>query len=289
MLCKSGELRYVHEPFNSSNWPRLLGIRLGGHYTYVCPDNEARYLEPVASVLRSRPHLAHQALEIRTRRDLLRLGRLTLNSLEGQVRRRRPLLKDPIALFAAPWLAERFGVQVVVMIRHPAAYVSSVSRLGWQFDFGYLLRQELLMRDLLEPHRDEIARMAERPGTPFEQAVVLWRLKYAVVDRWRDEHPDWAFVRYEDLAADPLVGFEELYGRLGLRFDAHAAAQIDAFTGEGNVAERPTSERHDVRRDSRAARWTWLKRLSPEEIERIRESIGPVADRFYAAEEWSPA
>ena len=60
------------------------------------------------------------------------------------------LLKDPIALFSTPWLVDRFNVHAVVMIRHPAAYVSSVSRLGWRFDFGYLLGQDLLMRDLLD-------------------------------------------------------------------------------------------------------------------------------------------
>jgi hypothetical protein len=291
MLCQSNELRYIHEPFNSSNWPRLLGIRLGGHYTYVCAENEGRYVGPVADVLRSRPRLARQALEVRGKRDVLRLGRHTVDALDGVVRRRRPLLKDPIALFSTPWLADRFNVQPVVMIRHPAAYVSSVSRLGWRFDFSYLLGQDLLMRDLLGDFRGEITAMAAKgdAATPFEQAMLLWRLKYAVVDRWREERPEWVFLRYEDLAADPLVGFEQLYGRLGLTFDARAAAGIESFTGEGNAKERPTTEAHNVKRDSRAARWAWLKRLSADEIGRIREGVGAISDRFYTGEEWSPA
>ncbi len=60
-----------------------------------------------------------------------------------------PLVKDPIALFSAEWLAATFDMRVLVMIRHPAAFAASIRRRGWRHRFADFLEQPLLMRDLL--------------------------------------------------------------------------------------------------------------------------------------------
>lgn len=44
--------------------------------------------------------------------------------------RSRPLVKDPFALFSAEWFADNFDAEVIVIVRHPAAVVSSIKRLG---------------------------------------------------------------------------------------------------------------------------------------------------------------
>jgi hypothetical protein len=78
-----------------------------------------------------------------------------------------PLIKDPIALFAAEWLADVFGVRVVVLIRHPAAFAASLKRLNWTHPFGDFLAQPLFMRDLLAPFEEDIRRFAAAElGTP---------------------------------------------------------------------------------------------------------------------------
>ncbi|MGE3795668.1 MAG: sulfotransferase [Dehalococcoidia bacterium] len=288
MLCASGELEYVHEPFNPGIWPRVLGVDTKGHYAYVCAENEGPMVPAIERILRHRAPLLSQVGEARSARDVGRLGKAAVRTAGWAIRRRRVLLKDPIAMFSAPWLADRFDARVVVMIRHPAAYVSSIDRLGWRFDFGFLLSQPLLMRDLLEPWRDEIEARAADPGTPFDQAITLWRIKYGVVDRWRRERPDFDFVLYEDLASEPVDGFEALYRRLGLTFDGGARTTIESFTGSANPADRPPSEWSNVRRDSRAARNAWLARLDQNEIDRIRVGVGEIADRFYTDSDWRP-
>lgn len=287
MLCASRELEYVHEPFNSSNWPRLLGITLGGHYAYICPSNEGEFLQPVTDVLNYRPPLIRQSTEIRSFKEAKRLVSETFVSYRARLRKRTPLIKDPIALFSAPWLADRFNCRVIVMIRHPAAYVSSIRRAGWKFNFRFLLDQDHLMRDLLEPFREEIESMATRPADYVDQAIALWRIKYSVVDRWRTERPDWEFVRYEDLAADPIAGFRSLYGKIGLPFDITARKTIEAFTGVTNPTERSLNESNNFCRNSRAMRKVWRTRLSNEELAHIRERVGPLADRFYDKDDWA--
>lgn len=286
MLALSPAVRYVHEPFNPDARPeRLPG--LGGHYTYVCAENEAGVEPALRAVVEHRlgPALGRVG-RARTVRQVLRSGRDALRAAEGRARGQRALLKDPIAIFSVPWIVERFGADPVVMIRHPAAYVSSIERLGWNYDFGYLLRQPLLMRDRLEAFRADIERMAADREAPFDQAILLWRLVYTVVDQYRGEHPDWTFLRHEDISAQPVEGVAALYRHLGLDFDARIRAAVADATGPANAGELPVERRHDTRRDSRAARRSWTTRLTPAQVARVRDEAGPLADRFYEEDDW---
>src|SRR5699024_11082686 len=59
------------------------------------------------------------------------------------------LIKDPIACMSSEWLHNRFDMEVVIVIRHPAAFVASLKRLNWDFDLNELICQEELMQDHL--------------------------------------------------------------------------------------------------------------------------------------------
>ena len=109
----------------------------------------------------------------------------------------RPLVKDPIALLSAEWLAERFEMDVVVLIRHPAGFAGSLKRLGWKHSFATFL-VDGRAPEVVRPFEDEIRAQAERPGGMLEQAALLWRILYGAVDGYRERHPDWVFLRHED-------------------------------------------------------------------------------------------
>ena len=117
---------------------------------------------------------------------------------------------------------------------------------------------------------------------------MLWNAFYSVVGTLADRHPDWHVISYERLADAPVEGFAGLYPALGLCFDDHVARRVAAFSDEGNIGEVPASEKGTVRRNSRAAKWTWVRRLSPEEVERVREGTAAVAARFYDEASWVP-
>lgn len=118
------------------------------------------------------------------------------------------LLKDPLALLSAGWLHERYGMRVVCMIRNPLAFVGSLKKAGWTFDFHNLSRQEELMRDVLYPFGEEIRRACEEPGDLVEGGALTWNVLHHVILAYQERYPSWAFVRYEDLAADPYPGSE---------------------------------------------------------------------------------
>ena len=47
----------------------------------------------------------------------------------------RPIMKDPIAVLSAEWLAQVFNMDVICLIRHPAAFVYSLAKANWDFNF----------------------------------------------------------------------------------------------------------------------------------------------------------
>ena len=114
---------------------------------------------------------------------------------------------------------------------------------------------------------------------------MLWKVIYALVDRWRREFPGWYPVRHEDLSRSPQLEFARLFAALGLPFTRDIAATIDEFTGAANPAESPPGT-SDFRLDSRRNIWNWKRRLTAAEIETIRRLTAGVAERFYSEADW---
>jgi hypothetical protein len=192
-------------------------------------------------------------------------------------------MKDPIALLSAEWLAERFGMDVVVLIRHPAAFAASLKRLGWRHSFATFLDDGQLP-EVVRPYEDEIRAQAHEPGDILAQAALLWRLLYNAVAGYRERHPDWVYLRHEDASLDPVGTFERLYGELGLELTSPARAEIARASAPGNPAELSTP--HDVELDSAASLGRWREQLTEDEVETLRERTGDVWPRFYSDDDW---
>jgi hypothetical protein len=240
-------------------------------YTYICPDNESDYLPALRRTVSYRYHLWAELRSLRSRRDMLRMGRDWATFLKGRVLRLRPLLKDPFALFSVPWFAERLDCQVVITVRHPAAFVSSLMRLNWTFQLEDLLAQPLLMRDWLEPYRFEMEAMPA--GDMIGRASLLWKMAYRMVHDLRREHPEYQVVLHEDLSINPVQGFSTLYAAVGLQFTSQAQATIRASSSSANPKELSADAVHAFQLDSRASLLNWKRRLSSEES-------GASADRW---------
>jgi hypothetical protein len=289
VLARTPGLAYIHEPFNPQRAPGWMGRRLPYWYLYVSEENEASYVPLVEDVLRFRYPIRRDFTRLRTPRQGGQAGLEWARSVLARARRARPLLKDPIALFSSEWLARRFDMRVVVMVRHPAAFAGSLKRLGWTFDFRNWAHQELLMRDLLAPFAERIHDYALSRRDVVDQAILMWNGMHHVIAGYRDRHPDWIFVKYEDLATRPAEGFRELTGQLGLPWEGRVEAAARGWSSERNRAEVPRWLHRTVRRDSRAAARTWLTRLTEEERVRIREGTAEVAAAFYGEADWVAA
>lgn len=282
MLAASGEAAYISEPLNVWHRPGVLSTPVSYWYTYICTDNESEYLPALLEMLEFRYHTWAEVKSLHSRKDLMRMVRDWNAFRSGRFHQKRPLVKDPFAIFSARWLVERLRFQVVITIRHPAAFTSSLKRLHWPFEFNDLLAQSLLMRDRLEPYREEMAAISSEDI--IGQGSLIWKMIYQTVVDCYLGRPDFYLVRHEDLSAEPVVWYRKLYKSLGLGFNRQAEEAVVSSSGADNPKE--SSKIHAFKLDSQANLQRWKHRLTREEIDRIHQLTGEVASQFYPEESW---
>jgi hypothetical protein len=284
MLASNPQTAYISEPLNVLHRRGVYRARVDDWYQYIAQENESQYLPAFEELLGFKYHLFDEIKSLRSRKDFLRMGRDLAIFANGKIRKQRALLKDPFAVFSAPWFAQKLNCQVVITVRHPAAFASSLKRLNWSFDFRDLLNQPLLMRDHLEKDRAEMESVSA--DDIISQSALLWKMIYRVVHLTRDSHPDFKIVRHEDLSLDPVAGYKSLYDSLDLTFNEKVRDIILNSSSSENPAELSKRKVHSVKLDSRANMDNWRKRLAPEEILRIRKLTEDVSHFFYSDNEW---
>jgi hypothetical protein len=264
----------------------LCGATFKHWFAYISNENGDQYRSDLDRTIGLRFNTLGALAAIRSARDARRYAS-EYRSLQ-RVRRHRgvALVKDPNAVFSAEWLARTYDMNVLLLVRNPAAYASSMYRLGWAFDFNNWVDQPGLMEDLLWPWEAEIRDHARNPRDLIDQAILVWRVVNGVVATYRERHPDWVVRRHEDLSRDPLGQFRDLYERFGLDWTERAAAKVASSTGEGNPTEAPKDNPHAMSLDSRKNLENYKKRLSAEDLARVRAGTADVAPKFYEPGEW---
>jgi Sulfotransferase domain len=282
ILTAGDEVGYLNEPFNLAVSPGSLRVPAEHWFAYVTIDNEERFLPALARALDFDYPLARELRRCRNRTDLLH----TLRSWRGFVRSRgrRPLVKEPHAVFSTEWFAHRLGSDVVVMVRQPLAVVSSWKRLGWSFDFANLLDQPALMRDWLAPFEGEMRSALSAEWSLVERVALLWKIIYAVVLDKR--FPPVHLVRHEDLSADPARRYAQLFELLGLAFTPAVAEAVAGSTGADNPAEIEVEKPHETKLNSKANLENWRHRLSAVEAQRIKDLTSDTATALYPNLSW---
>jgi hypothetical protein len=275
---------YIWEPFNPRHRPGTFPVRFPHYFHYLCAENGAACAGPLADMLAFRYRPAAELGSLRSPRDAARMGRDWWRFADSRRRGATPLVKDPIALFSAPWLAGTFQMRVLVMIRHPAAFAASIRRRGWRHRFADFLEQPLLMRDFLEPYAVAIRAASDRPPEILDEAILLWNILYGTVAALQERHPDWAFTRHEDLANAPVAGFRDLYSQLGLGWSDAVERLVRRTSDASNPAAAARADA--IRRNSAEQARSWRAQLSDEEVARIRAGTEALAGRYYGEGDW---
>jgi hypothetical protein len=288
MLALSPTVHYVHEPFApmyERSWVRSLPAE---RYLHVPPGARGPLDEDLARIVALRPPWLAIARRAGGVRNAVRLTQEMLQAQRARRRGARALIKDPFALLLAEWLATRADAAVVVLVRHPAAFVGSVKRLGWRLDVRWLLQQPSLMDGDLQGVRAELERDRDGANDVVDHAALVWRALNTVVARYETQYPDWIVSRYEDLAADPAVGV----GRLCRNLDIPWSSRLEGLVREHNAPRHGVAVEDrsmgGTQRDSQRAMWTWANRLTPDEIERVRVATAPLSTRWYSDDDWVP-
>jgi hypothetical protein len=284
MLAAEKDTAYISEPLNVLHRVGIYRAPVKHWYTYITEENASEYLPAFHDLLEYRYHFFSEIKSIRSRRDFMRMGRDLAIFTTGRLRHQRVLMKDPFAVFSTPWFAQALNCQVVITIRHPAGFASSLKRLNWPFDFQELLDQPMLMRDHLEEDRSDMESI--KAEDILGRSALLWRMIYRVVDSTRRLHPAVKIVRHEDLSLDPVRGYKSLYQSLGLTFDEKVERTILNASSSENPGEPSKNKIYSVKLDSRANMDNWKKRLAPEEVTRIRKITEGISHLYYSDQEW---
>ena len=237
-------------------------------------DNVIHYQYPLLSNL----------TKIRTVREAARIFRDQGRTLSHKIKSDTPIFKDPIAFFSADWLSKTYEMNVLVMIRHPAAFCSSLKIKNWTFDFNNFLNQPLLMDRYLGVFEEEIREFAKEEKSIIDQAILLWNCIHHTVIVYQQDHPEWLFVRHEDLSNDPQGHFESIFSKFDLDFTPRVKSAIAENSGSHNPSEQQPGNK--FKRDSKANIYNWKKRLSRDEIESIKDKTNEISSTFYENHEW---
>lgn len=286
MIGASDAVGYIHEPFNIDRGPGICRTRFPYWFTYIRPGTEGAVAEDFSRMLDFRYNYLAQAVSVRSKRQ----GRVLIRDggrfLRYRMRHARPLVKDPMALFSAEWIAGTFDAQVVVVVRHPAAFASSIKLDGWTHPFSHFLNQPALIEDYLSPFEEEIEAFSREEHDILDQAALLWRLVHHTIAEYRTRHAEWLVVRHEDLSREPIDRFGTLFDALDLSYTEKVREAIVQSSNRSNPADRDISGRRFLTRDSRANIDNWRRRLTPPEVERLRTQVADVSPLFYSDNEW---
>ncbi|MBW4575268.1 MAG: sulfotransferase [Aphanothece sp. CMT-3BRIN-NPC111] len=289
MLAQSPSVRIINEPFNLNRDREsskcLCGVKFDYWFPYICQENEDYFYQHIKHTIDLSYNLKGQLNAANTPSakgaSIKGYGKFLMRRLLNI----RPLIKDPIAVFSAEWLASKFNMDVVILIRHPASFAGSLKRLNWNFPFSDFLNQPLLMKDYLYTFEGEIKEYAENEKDIIDQAILLWRIIYSVIIKYQEGYHSWMFLRHEDISREPVIAFEKIFNQLNLGFSKNIIEGIKAHSHSANPTAA-TTEAHLLRLNSKANIESWKERLTASEIQRIRTKVEDVSSRFYSDRDW---
>ena len=133
------------------------------------------------------------------------------------------------------------------------------------------------MSEVLYPYEKEIRELSESKKDIIEQGILLWNLIHYRIVEYQKDHPDWIFIRHEDLSRRPIEEFSSLYDKLKIKnFD-----KIQA-----DIGEHVKADKGKLHRNSKENIYSWKTRLTEDEILRIQEGTRKISKYFYSEKEW---
>ncbi len=294
VLSAHPALEYIHEPLNMNVTPSTWGVlpvERSNWYQHIGPHNEQDFLPAYRNLIRFR-YAIHAALERLPCTDSYSSEELDVIDTYhrfaiAHFRGATALIKDPFAVVSVPWFADRLNAKVVITIRHPAGFVSSLKRLGWSFGLDDFLAQPELMAAHPIPEKDlrDFERY-KRDGDEVAKMALGWKHIHRIVRDLLKTHPNLVYVRHRDLALHPAEMFHKILDRLKLPWVAEVEKAIGETTAKGHPSELEPGKHHGIHLHSQKNARVWKSRLHTREIDTIRGVVDPVASEFFTDSEW---
>ncbi len=274
MLSLGSDTFYIDEPFNlkyKKNSP------FNYWFEYVNHENQSKYMPYLNSEVKNGVFSYIKNINKAQNKSELKYRLLQNKALLLQ---NHLIFKDPIAIFSTEWLNQQMGLQPLILLRHPAAVVSSIMVQKWEHDFSQFLKQPYLMDDLLNVYKPQIEEYARTGKSPLQQNAFLWTLIHHAILQFKEKYSEWYFVKYEEVASNPILEFEKIYNYCGLKYSDGIKSKINQFCSKDNINENSANDPHTVNRYSAQSIDSWRNNLSQEEINTIWKITQPIAEQL---------
>lgn len=286
VLSQDPQIAYVSEPLHLDHSLGVLKQPVDTWYQYICDENGEQFYSAYQDTIRFNYQLRDGLKNIKDFTSAGKLVRDLFSFSSNRLYDKRILLKDPFAVVSVPWFLDQLNARVVIMVRHPLSFVSSLHRLGWQFDFENILQQPLLMRDYLESFRDDMIQVKQQNEDIISQGILLWKMIYSIVEQYKDQGLNVMIIRHEDLSRTPQKIFVEICDYLGIVSSENINKAIHRSTQNSNPSELEENYEHTIYLNSVKSLSNWKKRLKESDVLRIVSGTQGVAGNFYLREEW---
>ncbi len=278
VIAKASRVRYIQEPFN-------IAIK---QYNYKSPFTywfEFLIDSPTEHQKESKTYIEsfYKVIHLDTLKRLFKVRSLKglyhyLADLKGRITD-RTVIKDPIAIMSAEWIYLNYNIDIVVLIRHPAAFVASLKVKNWQYDFNNYLNQSILMNTYLKDYQIIINDYSKNKKDIIDQGILLWNTIHETIAYYQSKYGnDWYFVKHEDLSISPIVEFDKMFSKIDLTLDSDVESYLNETT--------KSKESSRLKRNSAENVKSWKKRLSYDEIQRIKIGTDKVWKKFYTENDW---
>ena len=276
IICYSGKYGNIYEPFNPDVSLLLPENKLT--FRYICKENENSYLESLNKVMNFDYDLSSLIKDSKNIELFKRNLKVYLEFIYFKRKKYIPLIKDPIAVFSADWLAEKYDMDVVVMNRHPLGFISSLLKNNFGFDFNHFLNQPLLMDEYLEDYaerilemKDQINKEGKNRETTIKYGILMWEIINSVILRYKSKHKNWLFYRLEDIQIDTRGFVNGLYSDLNIKIDSSIDKKIHYQL---------------TKKKSKNKLKSWKNYLSKDEIIEVKKLLQDKAMIFYGNSDW---
>lgn len=201
-------------------------------------------------------------------------------------RPRHVVVKTVNAMFSLDWIAERYAPSVLILRRNPLNIVSSWLVLGMWVDRP-ISQHPAISEQYLKPLGLSAPDAAATPVriAAWNVGLLTLALKLAAA-----RHPRWMVESFDELSAEPELGFRSMSARLGLGWSSEMEQYLRKSDQPGFTVHHGTARLHPNvvtatlpgrRREQQATQFT--RRLSPAEVAEARAVLAE-----FDLAEWGP-
>lgn len=181
---------------------------------------------------------------------------------------------NPLAL---DWLLTNHNLRVIYLIRHPAAVANSFFQRSWtSYHFEDRFTDDFLESMNIDTEKYKKSFWAEHGAL---QSVVH---RYALSVLQNQNESDYLVVKYEDLCANPVECYQELYNFANLEWHPRIAKFAEA---KSNSSQIHLTGQNGVERYSQLMIDKWQSEIPTEEVQMLKEAYLSLVPPFYNREE----